>query len=127
MGFRSHRLEPHLCFRILLFCCLPAVSPALSVLAAGPASSDDSYLKELVERATVARLADQREWHVLLHYQPNLFGSGVTSMQDDPGFFMAPTGKTDPEAELRAHRCTMAGSDWETLFTSDGVPYYCNQ
>ena len=21
----------------------------------------------------------------------------------------------------------MAGSDWETLFTSDGVPYYCNK
>jgi hypothetical protein len=23
-------------------------------------------------------------------------------MQDDPGFFMAPTGKTDPQAELAA-------------------------
>ncbi|HET8720867.1 MAG TPA: DUF4105 domain-containing protein [Nitrospira sp.] len=91
-----------MCFRILLSCCLTAVLPALSVLAAGPASSDDPYLKELVERATVARLADQREWHVLLHYQPNLFGKGVTSMQDDPGFFMAPTGKTDPQAELTA-------------------------
>ena len=34
--------------------------------------------------------------------QRNLFGAGFTSMQDDPGFFMAPTGKTDPQAELAA-------------------------
>ncbi|HEX6950343.1 MAG TPA: DUF4105 domain-containing protein, partial [Nitrospira sp.] len=33
---------------------------------------------------------------------PNLFGRGFTSMQDDPGFFMAPNGKTDPQAELTA-------------------------
>ena len=55
----------------------------------------------MIAEATAARLADEREWHVLLHYHRNLLG-GVTSMQDDPGFFMAPHGKTDPQAELAA-------------------------
>jgi uncharacterized protein DUF4105 len=68
---------------------------------ADAANGDPSYLTELIEQSTKARLADAREWHVLLHYRRNFFG-GFTSMQDDPGFFMAPNGKTDPQAELRA-------------------------
>ena len=47
------------------------------------------------------RLADQREWHLLLHYRANLFG-GYTSEQDEQGFFMSPEGQTDPAAELAA-------------------------
>ncbi|MEW6246705.1 MAG: DUF4105 domain-containing protein [Nitrospirota bacterium] len=47
------------------------------------------------------KLADEREWHLLLHYRKNLFG-GYTSEQDDPGFFLSPKGKTDPQAELEA-------------------------
>ena len=62
---------------------------------------DHPYLAELIERATVARLADEREWHLLLHYRGNLLG-GYTSEQDDQGFFLAPTGKTDPQAEMEA-------------------------
>jgi len=91
-----------MCFRVVLFSCFAAFIhfSALSPAVASPA--DDSYLKELIDRATTDRLADQRDWHVLLHYLPNLFGSGVTSMEDDPGFFMAPNGKTDPQAELVA-------------------------
>src|SRR6476659_6766852 len=99
MGFRSHRLGPHALFRILLSCCLVPLLTVITAFAAAP--SDDPYLKQLIERATVARLADEREWHVRLHYKKNLFG-GFTSMQDDPGFFIAPTGKTDPQAELTA-------------------------
>jgi uncharacterized protein DUF4105 len=91
-----------MCFRVVLFSCFAAFIhfSALSPAVASPA--DDSYVKELIDRATTDRLADQRDWHVLLHYLPNLFGSGVTSMEDDPGFFMAPNGKTDPQAELAA-------------------------
>src|SRR3989454_953467 len=62
---------------------------------------DDAYLTELIRRASEARLAEQRYWHLLLHYRENL-GGGYTSEVDDPGFFMAPTGKTDPQAELEA-------------------------
>lgn len=59
------------------------------------------YLAHLIQEARTQRLADQREWHLLLHYRPGLFG-GYESEQDDPGFFLSPKGKTDPEAELEA-------------------------
>lgn len=75
------------------------------VLYCSPTSAgevdDRAYFVELIRRATEQKLADEREWHLLLHYRPNLF-EGVTSEQDDPGFFLAPTGKTDPQAELEA-------------------------
>ncbi|MBM4127728.1 MAG: DUF4105 domain-containing protein [Nitrospira sp.] len=60
-----------------------------------------SYQHELVEQARQARLADEREWLLLLHYQDNFLG-GVTSEEDDPGFFLSPHGKHDPQAELDA-------------------------
>lgn len=74
------------------------------LLLTTPVEAEDvtgAYLQQLIAQARAARLADQREWHLLLHYRENLFG-GSTSEQDDPGFFMAPNGKTDPQAELEA-------------------------
>lgn len=65
------------------------------------AGSRPVYLDELHQQAKALGLAGRREWHVLLHYRSNLFG-GYTSEQDDPGFFLSPQGKTDPEAELFA-------------------------
>jgi hypothetical protein len=62
---------------------------------------DDAYLAELINRGAQAKLASEREWHLLLHYRKNLF-DGYTSEQDDPGFFISPDGKTDPQAELDA-------------------------
>ncbi|MBS0169766.1 MAG: DUF4105 domain-containing protein [Nitrospira sp.] len=79
---------------ILLAACLWAIS----VQAEEPPAA---YLSQLRQRAHEARLADSREWHLLLHYRANLFG-GYTSEQDDPGFFLSPDGKTDPQAELDA-------------------------
>jgi hypothetical protein len=80
----------------------------LSILLLGPALAVDAgelpenaYLVELIDRSLQAKLASEREWHLLLHYRKNLFG-GYTSEQDDPGFFMSPSGKTDPQAELDA-------------------------
>jgi hypothetical protein len=61
----------------------------------------EKYTSELVDRARQARLAEEREWHLLLHYSANVFG-GVTSEQDDDGFFLSPRGKFDPQAELEA-------------------------
>ena len=78
----------------------------LACLAA-PAPSDaqqsdrDFYQRQLIGQAEQARLAEQREWHLLLHYRKNLYG-GYESEQDDPGFFLSPKGKTDPAAELAA-------------------------
>ncbi|TKB87313.1 MAG: DUF4105 domain-containing protein, partial [Nitrospira sp.] len=71
---------------------------ATSVSAEDPPTP---YLTQLLQQARQARLADAREWHLLLHYRANLFG-GYTSEQDDTGFFLAPEGKTDPQAELDA-------------------------
>jgi hypothetical protein len=85
----------------IFLCCLPVFLLFSGHSRANAAGGDPSYLAELTERAATARLADEREWQVLLHYRRNLFG-GVTSMQDDEGFFMAPDGKTNPQAELAA-------------------------
>lgn len=59
------------------------------------------YLQELLEQAITGKLHQDRYWHLLLHYRLKPFG-GHTSEVDDPGFFLSPDGKTDPEAELQA-------------------------
>lgn len=59
------------------------------------------YLTELLLRAHELDLAQQRRWHLLLHYESDLFG-GVTSTADSVDFFLAPEGKTRPRAELEA-------------------------
>ena len=46
-------------------------------------------------------LHEQRYWHLLLHYR-STFTGGFESEADEPGFFLAPDGKTNPEAELHA-------------------------
>jgi len=47
------------------------------------------------------KLHQDRYWHLLLHYRKDFLG-GYTSEVDDPGFFLSPNGKTDPEAEIQA-------------------------
>jgi hypothetical protein len=83
----------------LLLSVLALAAAARPALAIG--SADQAYLAELISRAVEARLSDQREWQVLLHYRRSLQG-GYASEADDPGFFLAPTGKADPQAELEA-------------------------
>ena len=76
----------------------------VGLFLATPVAAEDastSYLSQLLQQARRDQLADARDWHLLLHYRANLFG-GYTSEQDDPGFFLAPDGKTDPQAELDA-------------------------
>jgi len=101
VGFRSHRLEPRKLLRFIFLCCLTAILQPSTASSGTAAAGDPSYLAELIERAITAHLADEREWRVLLHYRKNLWG-GFSSMQDDPGFFMAADGKTNPQAELAA-------------------------
>ncbi|MDX1411972.1 MAG: DUF4105 domain-containing protein, partial [Nitrospirales bacterium] len=59
------------------------------------------YLQELIEEAHSKKFHQERYWHLLLHYKKNLL-SGYTSEVDDPGFFLSPNGKTNPEEELEA-------------------------
>jgi hypothetical protein len=82
---------------LLLFILL--LAPASPADAGDP--PDNAYLVELINKGLQAKLASEREWHLLLHYRKDPFG-GHTSEQDDPGFFMSPDGKTDPQAELNA-------------------------
>jgi hypothetical protein len=67
----------------------------------GAARADSAYVVELLQRSATANLSAAREWHLLLHYRANVFG-GYISEIDDPRFFLAPHGKTDPQAELEA-------------------------
>jgi len=76
---------------------------ATTALAAEP--PDAAYLAELIRRSADAHLSEERYWHLLLHYRPDIL-DGVASEADDPGFFLSPHGKTDPRAELEA---TLAG------------------
>jgi len=82
--------------RIFLFIALLAVP-----IGSWAGQESGTYRDELIGQARLLRLAEAREWRLLLHYQENLFG-GVTSEQDDEGFFLSPHGKYDSEAELEA-------------------------
>lgn len=84
---------------------LPLISAFVFLFVVGGVTAEElpstPYLEQLREQARSLRLADEREWHLLLHYRPGLFG-GYESEQDDPGFFMSPNGKIDPQGELDA-------------------------
>src|SRR5262245_1361039 len=84
---------------VILFLFILFLTPLSPVDADEPPSN--AYLVELINKGAQAKLASEREWHLLLHYRKNLF-RGFTSEEDDPGFFMSPAGKTDPQAELNA-------------------------
>jgi hypothetical protein len=65
-------------------------------------TTDDVYLLQLLKSAQEKRLWENRQWHVLMHYRPRLISGGVKSQIDDPSFFLSPSGKFDPRAELEA-------------------------
>jgi hypothetical protein len=62
---------------------------------------DTAYLQALIEQARRKKLANERLWHLLLHYKSTLLG-GVKSEADGTGFFLHPRGKVDPQGELEA-------------------------
>jgi len=91
---RFIRVYGALCF-VYLFCGLPACCGE----TAAPAAAAD-YQQELLQRAGKLSLSGRREWDVLLFYRQK--GGGHKSIIDDPRFFLSPTGKIDPSAELEA-------------------------
>jgi len=82
------------------------------LIRAAGACADPLYLTELLDRADAAELAARREWRTLLHYRPAAGGKRVVSDADDSRFFLAPTGKTDPHAELAATLRAFFSADW---------------
>ncbi|MDA0578216.1 MAG: DUF4105 domain-containing protein, partial [Verrucomicrobia bacterium] len=78
----------------------------LALLGVGPhAGATDAdasaYAGELAAQADLRQLHADPVWQNLLHYKPSLFG-GYRSLVDDPRFFLAPDGKTNPRSELAA-------------------------
>ncbi len=73
----------------------------LAVVGPRPAGADgvEPSTRAIVQ-ATDRALYEARYWDILLHYRHGL--RGTHSLIDDPGFFLAPTGKVDPAAELAA-------------------------
>jgi hypothetical protein len=63
---------------------------------------DDAYLAELIGHARDLGLSNDPQWHALVHYRDDRFGTGVTSEADDPLFFNDPRGTVDPQRELEA-------------------------
>lgn len=81
-----------------------------------------SYLAELQSRARVAQLAETREWQVLLHYEVDDLNGGLKSTAATSWFFNAPTGATDPQAELDA---TLAAFFSTRLLQARDEPAQC--
>jgi hypothetical protein len=65
------------------------------------AGDNQAYLQTLLTRARENSLANERLWHLLLHYKPHWLG-GVKSEADGSGFFFHPRGQLDPQGELEA-------------------------
>lgn len=93
--------------RLLLGFCLALVSLASF-------AKDSGYLAQLQQRAHDLRLAERQEWLNLLHYKPYPFWPGARSLADDPAFFNAPDGKTNPESELNATLAAFFSDRMET-------------
>ena len=83
---------------------------------------DIAYLGELLDQAAAANLAARREWRALLHYRAAGDGARVVSDASDPRFFLAPTGQTDPDAELAA---TLRAFFSDALVGGDPQPAQC--
>ena len=81
-------------------------SVLFSVLAVPVVGHGDTpgsqYRDELIELARRYDLASDPHWLALGHYEKNTFGEGVESLATGSRFFLSPTGRTDPDAELAA-------------------------
>ncbi|MBK8175277.1 MAG: DUF4105 domain-containing protein [Rhodospirillales bacterium] len=88
--------------------CLIALAAVLATLTTARAVRSDDYLAELIGRARSERLASDPQWLALGFYVPDLFGSGVDSLIDNPGFFLAKGGRSDPASELEASLAAFA-------------------
>ena len=73
----------------------------LFTLAAAPQARSSPYAEELVAAARAQGLWRQPEWLKLGHYDKGI-GGGYASEAAGASFFLAPDGKTNPQAELDA-------------------------
>jgi len=87
---------------LLMSACAAAGSAFAGDALPTPGSAPALYLAQLQQRALALNLAQDPMWHKLLHYQHHPVLRRLRSLADDPGFFNAPDGRHDPQAELAA-------------------------
>jgi hypothetical protein len=83
--------------KILILTCT-AICCLLSVPAA---TAQESLSEKLIAKAQTRHLDLNPRWRSLVHYESSLWG-GLKSAVDSSDFFLAPDGKTNPQAELQA-------------------------
>lgn len=81
---------------------LMMVVVGLGVAPSIATAGDGDYVAALQSRAAEQQLANSAQWQALLHYGPNWMHGGLHSEVASSWFFLAPAGRTDPEAELKA-------------------------
>jgi len=99
-------------FILIIFFLLP-LSKAVAEAPGGDCSVD-----QLLIKAEEKKLYDDRYWKILLHYRDQTIS--VESQIDDPAFFLAKDGKTNPRSELIATIRTLFCAD-----TQEAMPYIC--
>lgn len=92
--------------RVSLFCMLVLLS---AHIACPDSFAGQQTVADLLSLARDKGLSRDRYWHILMHYGKTPFG--VKSQVDDPLFFLAPDGKTNPQAELEATISTLFQED----------------
>lgn len=65
-------------------------------------AQDNEYLQQLVQQAREQKLAQRTEWLNLLHFKSYPLKPGGRSLADDPAFFNALDGNSNPSNELEA-------------------------
>jgi hypothetical protein len=61
-----------------------------------------TFLAPLTHAVDLAELAQDPQWHLLLHYESK--AKKIKSLADGEGFFLSPEGRHSPLAELRANQ-----------------------
>lgn len=97
---KSRKIFPHTSFMRVNFWGVVLPLVLLSGVTWGAATDRVDYLEELLHRARVEHLDADPHWRRLVHYQRGLFG--WVSEEDAPVFFLSPSGKRNPRAELEA-------------------------
>lgn len=92
-------------FRLIVLTLLCTVEAhATSAEASQPSPA---VLRQWQQQAIELGLAHTPMWRTLLHYRTHPVTRQLRSLADDPGFFLAPDGADNPEAELHATLAAM--------------------
>ncbi|OQY59362.1 MAG: hypothetical protein B6245_07115 [Desulfobacteraceae bacterium 4572_88] len=78
----------------------PLIPIFLILISGYDSGADTSYSEQLIQTAREKKLCQEKYWRILLHYKKTL--SGYESLIDDPRFFLAEDGKTNPQSEIEA-------------------------